>query len=30
MAPGQTSAGDAFSWDFRVRFGDVSWAQSFD
>ena len=30
MAPGQTSVGDRFSWDFRVRGGDATWSQSFD
>lgn len=30
MAPGQTSAADLFSWDFRIRCGDATWSQSFD
>jgi hypothetical protein len=30
MAPGQTSVGDLFSWDFRVLGGDATWSQSFD
>ncbi|MEM6673640.1 MAG: hypothetical protein AAF726_12410 [Planctomycetota bacterium] len=30
VAPGATSAGDAFTWDFDVEYGEASWAQAFD